>query len=68
MNKKIIIGAIAGPVVVWLSAMVIGRMRGDAAGTLLYTHGGFLTPKSVPHGLLLESAAAGALVAYLLTR
>ena len=61
--KRYVFFAIAAPVVVWLGLIVIGKERADNAGTDVFTGRGLLIPSS--HGLLLESAAAGALLAYL---
>jgi hypothetical protein len=61
--KRTIVFAIAAPVAVWAGIWLIGRKRADDAGTAVWMQRGFLIPTS--HGLLVESMAAGALLAYL---
>ncbi len=63
--KRIVIGAIAGPLIVWVGLWTVGGKRMDDAGTRL-TQGGLVLP--VRFGLLLEAASAGALAAWLTKR
>lgn len=60
--KRIVIGAIAGPAILWLGLVAIGGKRPDNAGTFLVGRGEVLPFR---FGLLLEAAAAGALAAWL---
>jgi len=64
MKKRLVIFAIATPAVVWLG-MVLAGSKPDAAGTSVWSGPGLLLPSSVPHGLLIETVAAGVLAGYL---
>lgn len=63
MNKRAVVFAMAAPVAVWLGLISIGRKPADAAGVWVWRGPGLLLP--IPHGLLVETIAAGALIAYL---
>jgi len=45
--------------------MVLAGSKPDAAGTSVWSGPGLLLPSSVPHGLLIETVAAGVLAGYL---
>lgn len=61
--KKYVVAAIAAPVLVWLGFIAIGKKRADEAGTAVFGQRGLFLP--FQHGLLVESAAAGVVAAYL---
>jgi hypothetical protein len=62
--KRYVIGAIAGPAVLWLGFVVLGRKRMDEAGNLL-VKGTWPGGIPAPSGPTLMAAAAGVLAAYL---
>jgi hypothetical protein len=61
--RRTIIFALAAPVLVWLGFIVIGKKKPDVAATGAFMDRGFFL--NIEHGLAVEAAAAGALVAYL---
>lgn len=63
MTKRYVIAGILGPVAAWAALTVVGGKRADAAGTAIFSDRGLFVP--VHRGLLLETIAAGLLVAYL---
>jgi hypothetical protein len=61
--KRYVAFGVAAPIAAWLGLIVVGKKPGDVAGTAVWMQRGFLLPFTP--GLLIETVAAGVLVAYL---